>query len=181
MTTRITGGGLRGRRLHSKRSAGLRPTTERVRASIFSMLGREVLEGSRVLDLYSGTGALGIEALSRGAAWADFVESHPRRCHEIRESLKQFGLMDRASVQRAKVERALGSMDGNYDLILGDPPYDFDQWEVLLQGMEDAELLREGGLLVLEHRTANSLADRYGGFRLVTTRRHGDSSVSVYK
>jgi len=181
MTTRITGGSLRGQKLRSARSAGLRPTTERVRSAIFSMLGRNMVEGARVLDLYSGTGALGIEALSRGAAWADFVESHPRRCREIRETLGRLGLLNLAGVHRARSEKALKLMEGTYELILADPPYSFNKWESLVQGMEDAELLSKEGLLVLEHRTASPLADSYGGLGLVTTLRHGDSSVSVYK
>lgn len=74
MTTRITGGAMRGRRLRSTKSAGLRPTPERVRSAIFSIVGAEAVESARVLDLYAGTGALGFEALSRGASWCDFVE-----------------------------------------------------------------------------------------------------------
>ena len=96
MSTRITGGSERGRRLRSTKGAGLRPTSERVRAAIFSTIGHDAVDGTRVLDLYAGTGALGIEALSRGAAWADFVEVDTRRCQDIRETLRQMGLAGRA-------------------------------------------------------------------------------------
>ncbi|MCH7626588.1 MAG: RsmD family RNA methyltransferase, partial [Chloroflexi bacterium] len=110
MTLRITGGELRGRRLKSAHGSGLRPTSERVRGAMFSIIGRDAVEGARVLDLYAGTGALGIEALSRGAAWADFVESGRGRCREIRDRLRELGLDDRSRVYAGRTLKVLGTL-----------------------------------------------------------------------
>ena len=121
VVTRIAGGVLRGRRLRVARSKGLRPTSERVRAALFSILGAEAVEGARVLDLFAGTGALGMEALSRGAARADFVEVHGGSCREIRRSLEEFGLGETGRVHRGAVPRALDGLEGGYDLILRGP------------------------------------------------------------
>ena len=121
VVTRIAGGVLRGRRLRVARSKGLRPTSERVRAALFSILGAEAVEGARVLDLFAGTGALGMEALSRGAVRADFVEVHGGSCREIRRSLDELGLGETGRVRRGAVPRALDGLEGGYDLILAGP------------------------------------------------------------
>ena len=181
MSTRITGGSERGRRLRSPKGKGLRPTSERVRAAIFSMIGREAVEGARVLDLYAGTGALGIEALSRGATWADFVESHPRRCQDIRDSLKEMSLETQGRVYRAKVERALDVLEGGYDLVLIDPPYDLDPWNNLMDQLDGGSLLRESALVIAEHHRDLQMAERYGRLTRSTSRRHGDTSISIYR
>ena len=181
MGTRITGGRERGRRVRSTSKSGLRPTTERVRAAIFSMIGPDAVGEARVLDLYAGTGALGIEALSRGASWADFVEMHAGRCKDIRESLSQMDLADQAHVFRMKVERALDALRGGYDLVLVDPPYDTEPWEQVMERLQSARLLNEGALVIVEHYRASKLAERYGGLLRRTQRRHGDTSVSIYR
>ena len=180
MSTRITGGSERGRRLRSTRGTGLRPTSERLRAAIFSMIGPSAVEDARVLDLYAGTGALGIEALSRGAAKADFVEADSRRCQDIRQSLRQMGLAERGHVYRARVEKGWRTLDGGYDLVLIDPPYDLDPWELVMERLSDGQMLNPGALVVAEHRYKNSLAGGYGALVRTRQRRHGDSSISIY-
>jgi 16S rRNA (guanine(966)-N(2))-methyltransferase RsmD len=182
MSLRITGGELRGRRLRSSDGAGLRPTSDRVRAAIFSILGREAVEGVRVLDLYAGTGALGIEALSRGAAWADFVEANARRCQQLRESLRELGLSDRiGGVYQARVERILDSLPGGYGLAFADPPYDMDVWEDLMGRLGADGLIADKGVVVAEHRHSTVLAESYGRLAQVTSRRYGDTAVSIYR
>ena len=181
MSTRITGGRERGHKLRSAKATGLRPTSERTRAAIFSIIGREAIEDIRVLDLYAGTGALGIEALSRGAAQVDFVEVHHVRCREIRENLRAMGLADHGRVYRAKVERALSTLPGGYGLVLIDPPYDLDPWDLLMDRLNSGQLLKEFALVVAEHHYKRHLAERYGRLGRVTSRRHGDTSISIYK
>ena len=95
MTTRLTGGSERGRLIRASRSSGLRPTSERVRAAVFSMIGRGAVESMDALDLYAGSGAMGIEALSRGAGRVDFIERDTGRCRDIRANLEALGLGDR--------------------------------------------------------------------------------------
>ena len=181
MSTRITGGSERGRRLRSTKGTGLRPTSESVRAAIFSIIGRDAVEGARVLDLYAGTGALGIEALSRGASWSDFVEVDPRRCQEIRESLRQMGLTDRGHVYRARVEKPWHRLGDGYDLVLVDPPYDLDPWEILMARLDGDQILKQGALVVAEHHHKRQLAGRYGRLVQIKHRRHGDTSMSIYR
>jgi 16S rRNA (guanine966-N2)-methyltransferase len=181
MSLRITGGELRGRRLRSSDGAGLRPTSDRVRAAIFSILGRQAVEGVRVLDLYAGTGALGIEALSRGAAWADFVEANARRCQQLRESLLELGLAEGGRVYQARVERILDSLPGGYGLAFADPPYDMDVWEELMGRLGADGLVADNGVVVAEHRHSTVLAESYGRLVQATSRRYGDTAVSIYR
>jgi len=180
MSTRITGGSERGRSLHSSRRAGLRPTSEKIRAAIFSIVGRGAVEGTRVLDLYAGTGALGIEALSRNASWADFVETHPGQCQNIRDSLRELGLESRGRVYRSKAERALDVVVGRYGVVLIDPPYNQDPWTSLMEKLASGQSLEETAVVVAEHHYKCHLAESYGRLVRITSRRHGDTSVSVY-
>ena len=117
---RIVAGEFKGRRLRAPRGMRTRPTADRVREALFSMLGD--LSGARVLDLYAGTGALGIEALSRGAASALFVERDPRAAAAIEENLRSLGLDD--PVHRQDALRFLTRGEGTFDLVFCDPPYD---------------------------------------------------------
>jgi 16S rRNA (guanine966-N2)-methyltransferase len=151
-----------------------------VRAAIYSIIGGAAVEGARVLDLYAGTGALGIEALSRGAEWTDFVESQQERCRDIRASLKELGLQSQGRVYCARVERSLGMVDGPYDLVLADPPYVMDRWDDLMGRLAGAGLLRDGALVVVEHESRRGLAQGYGGLTRRTNRRYGDTSISIY-
>lgn len=180
MALRITGGIHRGRRLHVSGRGGLRPTSDKVRGAIFSILGRDVVEGTRVLDLYAGTGALGLEALSRGAAQTDFVEVDARRCQQIREHLNELSLVEQGRVYTGKVERMLDSLPGGYGLVFADPPYNMDVWESLMELLCRGDLLKNDSVVVVEHRYDTGLADRYGKLALMTRRRYGDTSVSIY-
>ena len=145
------------------------------------MIGRQDIEDARVLDLYAGTGALGIEALSRGASWADFVEAHTGRCRDIRESLRGMGMAGQGRVYRAKVDTALRRLDGGYDLTFVDPPYDMDPWELVMEGIDGGGLLNEGALVVLEHNHRNEMAETYGKLIQVKSRRYGDTAISMYR
>ena len=172
---------MRGRRLRSTGGADLRPTSGRIRAAIFSIIGQKAVEETRVLDLYAGTGALGIEALSRGALWADFVEVHPGRCRHLRENLRQIGLAEQGRVYQAGVEKALQVLGGGYDLVLADPPYDMEPWDLLMQKLESRQMLNDGALVILEHRHGHQLAERYGKLVRIASRRYGDTSISMYR
>lgn len=180
METRISGGTEKGRSLRSRGSKNIRPTSERVRSAIFSLIGSESVNAARVLDLYSGTGALGIEALSRGAAEAQFVEVDPMRCEYIRESVRSLGFADRSRITRGDVKRALQRIAGRYDLVFVDPPYAVDPWEAVMRALQDQELLECGALVVAEHASSRDLADRYEGLEIWKRRRYGDSAVSIY-
>ena len=180
MTTRLTGGSERGRILRASRSSGLRPTSERVRAAVFSMIGPGAVESVGVLDLYAGTGALGIEALSRGAGSVDFVESDAGRCRDIRANLEALGLANRGRVHVGRVERALARLDGSFGLVLIDPPYDADPWDVVMTQLDEGGMLEREALVVAEHSARLELAPAYGRLVRAGSRRYGDTAVSVY-
>ena len=181
MSVRISGGTHRGRLIRTDRERGLRPTSERVRGALFSILGRSAIEGMRVLDLYAGTGALGIEALSRGAAWADFVESEGRRCRQLTRNLGDLDLDKRSRVLCGRVERMLGGMSGEYGLVMADPPYQAAPWQTALSQLSERGLVAEGGVVVAEHRSGQPLEPSYGNLRRVDSRRYGDTSITFYK
>lgn len=179
MTTRISGGIHRGRTLRTPPVAGLRPTSERVRAALFSIIGPEAVEGKRVADLYAGTGALGLDALSRGAEWVSFVERNGRLCSAIRERLRLLEMDARARVHRGAVLRVAESLPGGYDLIMADPPYDSSELTDLVEALQSPRLLNAGGLLALEHRADNEEEYAVGRFSLNTSRTYGDTGITI--
>ena len=179
VTTRISGGIHRGRALRTPSAAGLRPTSERVRAALFSIIGPQAVVGKRVADLYAGTGALGLDALSRGAEWVSFVERNGRLCSAIRGQLRTLGLDSRADVLRGSVLRTLESLPGGYDLVMADPPYDSGELGRLVEALQSPGLLNAGGLAVLEHRSDNEEDYAVGRFSLMTARTYGDTGITI--
>lgn len=178
-TVRITGGIARGLSLFAPPLSQVRPTSDRVRGALFQLVGEAVSDAS-VLDLYAGTGALGIEALSRGAARADFVEQDVRLCHAIRRNLENAGFADRGRVCRVRVEQALAFLKGPYRLVLVDPPYDLPGIPRILEALNRPSLLEEGGVVVVEHSRRVALPGGYGALRRGQQRRYGDTMLSVY-
>ena len=181
METRISGGSKRGRKLRSHGGIGLRPTSEKVRSAIFSLIGPDSVNGARVLDLYAGTGALGIEALSRGAASAEFVESDPTRCQYIRRVVEDLGFADRSRITRGKVERVLRTTNARFKLVLVDPPYRIDPWNMVMTSLLEREALEEGAVIVAEHAKTYEMADTYGDLNIWKRRRYGDTAVSIFR
>jgi 16S rRNA (guanine966-N2)-methyltransferase len=167
---RVVAGIARGRRLVAPTGREVRPTTDRVRESLFNALGSlDAIDGARVLDLFAGSGALAIEALSRGAATAVLVE-HDRSARQvIEQNLETTGFAAQASVTAADARIYLGSGVDPFDLVLLDPPYSYDDWAGLLADV--APLVAEGGLVVIESGEAVDVpapwvierAKRYGG------------------
>ena len=176
---RITGGTARGLRLFAPRLSRVRPTSDRVRGALFQLVGEAVVD-AQVLDLYAGTGALGMEALSRGAARVDFVEQDPRLGHAIERNLESTGFADRGRVYRARVEQALAFLEGPYHLVLLDPPYDFPGLPQIVEALNRPGLLEKGGLVVVEHSRRVALVERYGALRKARQQRYGDTALSVY-
>jgi 16S rRNA (guanine966-N2)-methyltransferase len=175
---RVVGGALRGRRLRVP-DRGVRPTSERVREAVFDILGARV-PGARVLDLFAGTGALGIEALSRGAASAAFVEGDRAVARVLEGNLGRLGLSDRASVAVAPLEgaRLPAALAGPWDLVFLDPPYAGEAGARWLAALASAPWPPSGGLIVLERRRGTLAAPE--GIVLLTERRYGDTVVGIY-
>ncbi len=165
---RVVAGTAGGRRLRAPPGSRLRPTSERVREALFAILGSMgAVEGAAVVDLFAGTGALGIEALSRGAASATFVDDDPKAVAVIRANLSATGL--EGTVVRTDVLRYLRTTAASFDLALADPPYAFDGWAELLAVLP-------APLAALESDRAIEVEP---GWAVVRTRRYGDSVVTL--
>lgn len=173
---RVVAGSARGRRLKSPRGDAIRPTSDRVRESVFNMLeSRGLVAGAVAIDLFAGTGALGIEALSRGAAAATFVDADAKAIGLVAENLDLTGLADRATVVRAdalafvRAGRAAGAT-----LVFADPPYSFEAWADLLAGVTNGVLVAESDReLTFPEAWEVLAARRYGSTVVALARRKG--------
>jgi len=176
---RVIAGEAKGRRIVSQKRLGARPTTQRVRSSLFAILEATGLEGKNVVDLYAGIGTLGIEALSRGALWADFIEGSPKRCALLRQSLTEMGFSSRSKVHCMKVERAITSLGKSYDLVLMDPPYTLGPIHHIMEKV--GALAKDGALVATGHSKHHQLEPSYAGLELIRERRYGDTVCSIYR
>lgn len=175
---RVMAGQAGGTPLAEPRGVRVRPTTGLVREALFNILGAKVV-GARVLDLFAGTGALGIEALSRGAASATFVERDREACQAIVRNLAAAGFSERATVMRGRLPDALGWLTGPFDLIFLDPPYGAPEGDETLA--EVHRLLAPEGIVVYEHGSRYNPPGRPVGLMLVDERTYGDTSLSFYQ
>ena len=178
---RIIAGRLKGLQLKGPRGRGTRPTSDLVRGVVFQILEGLDTDWSRVLDLFAGTGALGIEALSRGANHVDFVESSPIICATIRDNLELAHATDQAKVYCCTVQKALSFLPFEYDIILADPPYDSADLGSLLERLALSAWVGANTVLVVEHGARLQVAQQLGPCRLIKSRRHGDTCVSFFR
>lgn len=179
---RVIAGTVKGRSLMAPPRRGVRPTSERVREALFSIVGFRI-GGARVLDLYAGTGAIGIEALSRGAQHAVFVESQPPALRVLRANLTRCGLSACAEVYAMPVARFLGAptiAGGPYDVVFADPPYRKEGIAALLQALESRGTVTPHSLVILEHATKTLVPAATGDFTCLRQYRYGDSTLSVF-
>ncbi|MCH7737319.1 MAG: 16S rRNA (guanine(966)-N(2))-methyltransferase RsmD [Chloroflexi bacterium] len=178
---RVAGGNAKGRRLKGAVSPGTRATTERVRAAIFNILDPEQYQGGRVLDLFAGSGSLGIEALSHGAGWADFVEWDRRQSAVITGNLESTGFSSQGHVHRLDVLQALPTLPGRYDLVLLDPPYKMGGLDSLLEKIASQPgLVADDGVVIAGHSKREHLKETYGPLRLTSHRQYGDNVVDFF-
>jgi len=181
---RIIAGQWGGRRLLSP-SAGTRPTKDRVRQILFDILGRPDPDAP-VLDLYAGSGALGLEALSRGASASVFVEAARGARLVLERNCRELGAGQHCRILALRAERAVGILlrEGlSFGWILADPPYDDPGTPALLEriGEDGAPLLRAGGCLALESRSSSTLPELAGALRLVRVRAVGETTLRFYR
>jgi 16S rRNA (guanine(966)-N(2))-methyltransferase RsmD len=156
-----------------------RPTSDKVREAIFAMLAGEI-EGGAVLDLFAGTGALGIEALSRGAERAVFVERRPAACATIRANLQHTRFEESATLLCMPVERALTTLREPFDLILLDPPYAYPGLDGIMETVSGASVIGDDTIVVFEHSPRFAVRESYG--RLVQRQQkvYGDTAVAIF-
>jgi 16S rRNA (guanine(966)-N(2))-methyltransferase RsmD len=176
---RIISGTLKGRRLETPDWDGLRPTSDKLRETLFNVLAARI-DGARVLDGFAGTGAVGIEALSRGAVHVTFVESDGRAVRLIQRNLDHCGVADRYAIIRARFADAAGKASaGSFDLVFLDPPYRAEDMAGVLEAA--APLVAPHGLLVLEH-ARRDVAPAVAAFIVKIRDIHsGDSVLTLYR
>jgi len=163
-------------------ASAVRPSSDLVRGALFDALSALGADFTRTLDLYAGTGALGIEALSRGGESCHFVEKDRAMAAIIRDNLAATGFSDAAEVIVAPAERAIARLAGPYTLVLADPPYaDSAAVALLVRLTESGAIDGDHGTIAFEHSTREEAAAAIGAFSLVRSLRHGDSSVSIYR
>lgn len=185
--------------MRSVESRSVRPTSDKVKEATFAMLEAEAFkrglaepgyladvdEGvggpwQKVLDLYAGSGALGIEALSRGAESVDFVEADARAREVIGENLRRTGLKGSARIHGIRVEAAISTFAHPYDLILLDPPYGEPALELVFHQLCESVLIGASTFVVLEHSRTREAPSKCGRLRLLKTRIHGGTAISLY-
>jgi 16S rRNA (guanine966-N2)-methyltransferase len=179
---RVIAGALKGRRLAPVKGI-IRPTGAKVREAIFGILGERVLD-AQVLDLFAGTGALGIEALSRGAKTAVFVEDHPESLKVLRRNLESLELQGRTRVMPVGVPSALKKLAAQaavFHLAFLDPPYGFDKAAAALEALAKAEIMAPTAWIVAEHSRRDQLPETAGNLVRRELRRYGDTQVAFYQ
>lgn len=184
MAVRIVGGEFRGRSLATPKSQDIRPTTDRTRESLFNIVSHaypDVLDGSRVLDCFAGTGAVGLEALSRGAAAAVFVETSVEGRSLLQANIEALGLRGRARILRRDATQlgAIGTMSP-FQLVFADPPYGHGLGEKMFASAQAGGWLADGALAILEER-ANVEPEVGSAFRPIDTREFGDTRMHFYR
>lgn len=179
---RVIAGLYRGRKLKSPPNQRTRPTSDRLRETLFNILGPNITSDTRFLDLCAGTGAIGIEALSRGAGFAGFVDRARRNCALIEENLDLIGVPeDMTTVECQEAEKYL-KQGGSWDLVYFDPPYDGDYAEVLAQlGANESGILAPEAVVVVEHHSKTLIPDESGSLRRWRIKKQGESSLSFFE
>lgn len=186
---RIGSGTLSGRKLHAPKGGSTRPTSARLKKSLFDVLASSSaapgLADARVLDLFAGAGALGIEALSRGAATAAFVERGRKACDVIRRNIEELGVADRGELLPMDVRAAIAKLEQEgetFDLVFADPPY--KQEHVLfelLSALGSGQLVASEGLVVVEHHHKQELVETYGELTRFRALKSGESCFTLYR
>lgn len=178
---RITGGSARGHNIRALPGLLVRPTTDKVRGAIFSILASLATDWSRGLDLFAGTGALGIEALSRGTEWVDFVDQYDKSCRIIKQNLKETGFSDSAHVYCSSVMKAIGFLEHEYGLIFLDPPYKDLSLNTLLVTIGQSRLVSQESIILASHATRSALDEQCGSLLKIKEKRYGDTCISIYQ
>ncbi|WP_400163391.1 16S rRNA (guanine(966)-N(2))-methyltransferase RsmD [Brevibacillus sp. TJ4] len=179
---RVIAGEHKGRRLAAVPGKGTRPTTDKVKESIFNMIG-PYFEGGWALDLYAGTGSLGIEALSRGAERAVFVERDAKAFAVVQQNVAACRLENCAELYRIDASRALNSLakrNVRFDLVFLDPPYAHQKIVQEISAMQELDLLADDAWIVAEHDVEVTLPDTIGKCRMYRAATYGDTAVTLY-
>lgn len=176
---RVIAGSARGIPLVAPEGRETRPTADRVREALFNILGPRVVD-AQFLDLFAGTGAHGIEALSRGAARAIFIENSRAACDCILKNAQKARVWDQAGLHRTALPEALARVPGPFDIVVADPPYAYAHYPELLQALLDYDVLAPQALVVVEHDRRAALPDIVGRLQRTRQAQYGDTVLSFY-
>ena len=179
---RVIAGEAKGRPLKAVPGVNTRPTTDKVKEAIFSMIG-PYFEGGQVLDLFAGTGGLGIEALSRGMARAVFIDLERQSIEVVRRNIEAAGMTSRAEIHKNEASRAIKLLEKRgmkFELVFLDPPYKMKEADKLMREMAERGLLAPGAVIVVEHDARHAYSDTDRGFRLRRQALYGDTAVTIY-
>jgi len=177
---RIVAGKYKGRRIKTAKGEKIRPTTDRVREAIFNVLGNKIVN-TRVLDLFSGTGSLGIEALSRGASHVTFIDKSPVSLRLVKINLDLIGEAEKARILRGDVFKVLKKLAGKtlpFDVVFADPPYKERFHEEVLLSLKSSKLLTPGAIIIYETASEFEFINFSNGFELLKSKVYGDTKVS---
>ena len=180
MSLRIITGSLKKKKLFSVRGAKTRPTTDRLRETIFNILNKDVID-SMILDIFAGTGALGIEALSRGAGYVIFVEKSRTASHIIKQNIQICNLENKTSVMTMdalKNLRGIKSITPFFDLVFMDPPYNKGFITPTLMNLHNSALLKKNSCIVVEHSVKEDIPHDLAGYHMYDNRKYGNTVVS---
>lgn len=184
---RISAGAAKGRKVIFKKAFikkgdadELRPTSAKVRQAIFNIIGGRIIDAV-FLDLYAGTGAVGIEALSRGAGRVIFIDDNSDRVNIIKEIVERFGFKDRAGVIKNKALNYIKKSGSVFDIIFVDPPYASDEINTILPLIDETDILSDNGIVIAEHSSRRVLPQEMGRLRFQKKYQYGDTSLSIYK
>jgi len=179
---RIIAGDLKGKKLFSVKGQHTRPTSDRLRESIFNILTNRS-KNAFALDLYAGTGALGIEALSRGATLAYFIDNHKESISLISKNIQSCRLEDRCRIFRWDIERnlrCLKNLTNTFNLIFMDPPYNANLIKPTLSNLEKSGCLKSDAWIVIEHSTRETIPADFQSFTRIDQRKYGKVFLSIY-
>lgn len=180
---KIIGGKLKRRLLSVPGGGRIRPTAGKVRESLFNILGTDLVAGANFVDLFAGSGAVGIEALSRGARFVTFIESDPPHVKKIRDNLNTYNLVQQAKVYCGDVFLILTNGSFNnimYDIIFADPPYRSVNLDILLLKIITNVKISDYGVVVIEHVSKVNLPEKVKNFIRYREYKYGDTTLSVY-
>lgn len=178
---RIISGSAGGRRLKGPPSHATRPMSDKIRGAVFNSLASLGVAPERALDLFAGTGAIGLEALSRGAISADFVDAGREPCAVIRENLRTTGFDRAGTVHQMFVSAFIDRSQQSYDFIVMDPPYADPDIIPILEKLANSRLVQSGTIIVLGHSPRIEPPDRIGPLEALRHRCHGDTCFSIYE
>jgi len=180
MSLRITSGEFRGKRLAVLQEQAVRPTSEKVRASLFNVLGPAV-SGKRFLDAFAGTGAVGLEALSRGAAFAVFIEQDPAICRTLRENIRELGVQDRCLMIEKDFFGVSMAIKSTCHILFFDPPYHTSCYQNIMDHLNQGMEIGDNCVVVMEHFKKNKLPVETGHLVRRRFRTYGDTILSFYE